>query len=89
MKTNVGSFDRIVRLALGLALLVVGVAGYVGVLSLAWLGIGQALASVVVAVVGAILLVTGTTRFCAIYALLGLSTADRPADAASRPRKSA
>jgi hypothetical protein len=77
MKQNVGSFDRIVRIALGVALLVVGVAGYAGFVSLAWLGIGQALAAVIVAVIGLILLVTAATRTCLIYAALGLSTADQ------------
>lgn len=77
MQQNVGSFDRTVRVVLGGTLLILGVAGYVGLVSLAWLGIGQALASVVVAVLGLVLLATAATRTCLIYSALGISTATR------------
>lgn len=80
MKQNVGSFDRIVRITLGGALVVLGIAGYAGFVSLAWLGFGQALAAVVVAVIGLVLLLTAATRTCLIYAALGLSTADRSSE---------
>ena len=80
MKQNVGSLDRIIRLAIGSAFVVLGIAGYIGFVSLAWIGIGQALASVVVVLLGLILLVTGATRTCLIYAALGISTADRPVE---------
>lgn len=77
MKQTVGNLDRNVRLLVGAVLAVVGVAGYAGVLGLAWLGIGQALAAVVLFVIGAILLVTGATRYCVIYSLFGLDTLGR------------
>lgn len=77
MKQNVGSFDRILRFAIGSAFLVLGIVGYLGLVSLAWIGIGQALASVVVALLGLVLLVTAAMRSCLIYAALGISTADR------------
>lgn len=80
MKPNVGSTDQLVRIVLGAVFLVVGVAGYVGYVSLAWIGIGQALAAVVVAVLGLILLATGASRTCLIYAALGISTNGRSAE---------
>jgi len=80
MKQNVGSMDRTVRIALGALLVLVGVAGYAGVLPLAWIGIGQALAGVVAAVIGLILLATGIGRTCLIYSVLGISTAEQPGE---------
>lgn len=80
MQQNVGSFDRTVRVVLGGSLLILGIAGYVGLVTLAWIGIGQALASVVVAVLGLVLLVTAATRTCLIYSALGISTANRSAE---------
>ena len=74
MKKNVGRTDRIVRLALGAVFAVVGVLGYGGIVGLAFLGIGQALAAVLFVLVGALLLATGATRVCAIYRVLGVDT---------------
>lgn len=74
MKQNVGSLDRTVRLSLGAVLAVVGIVGYVGFVPLAWIGIGQALGSIVVLLLGLILLVTGALRTCPIYMALGLSS---------------
>ncbi|MFB6130334.1 MAG: DUF2892 domain-containing protein [Salinigranum sp.] len=83
MQKNVGGYDRIVRLVLGLLLVVVGVAGYAGLLALAVGPIPQALGSVIAFLVGAILLVTGYTETCLLYLPFGFST--RRADAESAP----
>lgn len=77
MKKNVGRTDRIVRLAIGSLLALVGVLGYAGFVNLAFLGVGQALAAVAVALVGAILLVTGATGVCLIYRVVGTDTRGR------------
>lgn len=74
MKQNVGRTDRKVRLVLGGVLALVGVLGYVGFVNLAFLGIGQALASVVVFLVAVVLLVTGAASTCLLYSLLGVDT---------------
>ena len=74
MEKNVGRTDRMVRFALGGLLALVGVLGYAGFVSLAFLGVGQALAAVVVFLVGVVLLVTGATSTCLIYRVLGVDT---------------
>ena len=77
MEPNVGGVDRTVRLVLGLVLLVLGVAGYAG---LVWVAVGplpQFLTSVLLALLGAVLLVTGLTRQCPINRLLGVDTTRR------------
>jgi uncharacterized membrane protein HdeD (DUF308 family) len=63
---NEGPVDRTVRIVLGVLLLLVGL----------WLlnGLGGAAGGIIVAVIGAILLITGITGFCGIYRLLGIST---------------
>jgi uncharacterized membrane protein HdeD (DUF308 family) len=63
MKINEGRTDRIIRIALGIVMLVLGIA----VLPAGWL-------AWVVNVLGAILLVTGIVGFCPLYALLKLNT---------------
>ena len=81
MKQTVGSLDRNVRFVLGTALVLVGIAGYAGLLGLAWIGIGQALASVILVLVGGVLLITGATRLCIVYSLLGIDSMGRRGDA--------
>ena len=63
---NEGPVDRTVRIVLGVLLLLVGL----------WLlnGLGGAAGGIIVAVIGAILLITGITGFCGLYRLLGIST---------------
>jgi NhaP-type Na+/H+ or K+/H+ antiporter len=68
MKTNVGTLDRTVRIALGLVLLAVGAAALAGVVSLGVIPMALALA------VGAILTFTGVLRTCPIYRLFGFDT---------------
>lgn len=62
---NVGGIDRIVRLALGLALLG---AGYIFV---------AAPLSYVVMLLGLVLLLTGIMRTCLLYNLVGVNTAEK------------
>lgn len=57
-KTNVGSVDRALRIAVGLALIALAATGTVG--AWGWLGI--------------VPLLTGTFRFCPAYLPFGLST---------------
>lgn len=63
MRTNEGGADRLIRGLVGVVLLV-----------LAFVGGLSGGAKTVVAVAGAILLVTGLIGFCPIYAIFGLST---------------
>jgi hypothetical protein len=63
MKRNESTADRIVRVILGLAL------GALIAFKVVTGGV-----ALVVGILGGILLITGLVGFCAIYALLGLST---------------
>ena len=63
MKQNESNVDRIIRGVLGIVLLAV-----------AFLVVPAGTLQIVLAVIGAILLITGLTGFCLIYAILGLST---------------
>jgi hypothetical protein len=74
MEQNVGGLDRLVRLVGGTLLVAAGVAGYAGLLWVAYGPLPQALTSVALFVVGAILLVTGLTRRCVVNSLLGVNT---------------
>ncbi|MBL0077195.1 MAG: DUF2892 domain-containing protein [Rhodocyclaceae bacterium] len=58
MKTNVGSIDRVIRIAVGLALVAGAVSGVIGMWG--WLGV--------------IAIATGVFRFCPAYMPFGLST---------------
>jgi hypothetical protein len=58
MKTNVGTFDRSIRVVLGLALLFLYVTGAIG----AW------------GLIGLIPLATGMLGFCPLYRVLGIRT---------------
>lgn len=77
MERNVGATDRLVRIGLGIVLLVAAGVVAAGVVSL---GGGTAVTvgvPLVLAVVGLVLLVTGYTRTCLAYDLLGTSTLKR------------
>lgn len=63
MNCNVGGADRIVRVLVGIALLVIG---FVVPMSGAW--------QVAAFVVGAVLLVTALVRFCPLNRLVGINT---------------
>ncbi len=64
LPVNVGSVDRIIRLALGIGLVAVALGGSLTgpPFVVAWL-------------VAAIMLVTGAVGFCPLYFVLGISTA--------------
>jgi len=61
MQANVGNFDRLVRIALGIVL----VASFFA-LAAPW--------KYVALVAGLVALATGFTRFCGLYKLLGIDT---------------
>lgn len=61
MKANVGTLDRALRIAAGLLLLGLTLAGVIGVWGL----------------IGLLPLATGLFRFCPAYPLLGISTCGR------------
>ena len=65
MKKNLGKPDRIIRLVAGLVI--------VGLLASNTVAISSTL-GIILAVAGVIFLFTGVVNWCAIYALLGLST---------------
>ena len=58
MKANVGSLDRALRIVAGVVLVVLAATGVIGVWG--WIGI--------------VPILTGTTRFCPAYTLLGMNT---------------
>lgn len=74
MDQNVGGADRSVRLLVGSALLVLGAAGYFGIVTFATGPVPQALASVLVVLLGLVLFATGVARKCPINRLLGVNT---------------
>ncbi len=63
MKVNVGGLDRIVRLAAGLALIVLGV---LGSLASPW--------NIVAIGAGAVFVLTSAISFCPLYAMLGINS---------------
>ncbi|MBI5891461.1 MAG: DUF2892 domain-containing protein [Nitrosomonadales bacterium] len=63
MKLNVGGFDRVGRIVIGVVLLLVGLTAP---LSATW--------QVIVLVVAAIALATGAVRFCPVNYMLGINT---------------
>lgn len=68
MKKNVGGIDRFLRLVVGLLLLAgkfAGVSLFSGTLG------------TVLAVVGAIFVVTGAIGYCPLYSILGISTSGK------------
>ena len=58
MKANVGGFDRILRIVLGLVLIGLAATGTVGL----W------------GYIGVVPVLTGLFRFCPVYPLIGLNT---------------
>ncbi|MHB1531747.1 YgaP family membrane protein [Acidithiobacillus sp.] len=65
MQCNVGGVDRVGRIVIGVALLLVW---FLVPLGLVW--------QVVVLVIAAIALVTGIVRFCPLSAVLGINTCE-------------
>ncbi len=67
MTANVGTFDRILRFVLGVALVIAPFATNIALFQ------GQA-ASIVSVIVGAVLVLTAIARVCPLYSLLGMRT---------------
>jgi hypothetical protein len=63
MVTNEGTTDRVIRVVVGLIL------GY-----LAYRGLGGTVGTWILAIVGAVLFLTGISGFCLVYRLLGIQT---------------
>lgn len=63
MPTNIGGIDRVVRLAIGLALIAFAIP--IGFAPTGWNWIGW---------IGIVPLVTATFGFCPLYTMLGVST---------------
>jgi hypothetical protein len=63
MSVNVGSADRLIRIILGLALLVLAFMSGLGSLGM-----------MICAVIGLVLVVTAAFRFCPLYRLIGVRT---------------
>jgi hypothetical protein len=68
MIQNVGTVDRVIRVAVGLALIAATISGYLG--AWGWIGI--------------VPLATGLLRVCPAYLPFGLSTCSAPRPYASR-----
>ena len=67
MERNVGSADRVLRLILGLALIVLPLLNVPAIWSVAWLAYGSM-------IVGAVLVLTSASGVCPLYSVLGLRT---------------
>ena len=68
MKQNVGGFDRTARLALGVALVLASAAAFAGYWAV------DVVVGLVLFLVGAVLLLTGTTRKCPVNGAAGIDT---------------
>ena len=64
MKANVGSIDKILRIVVGLALILLAAFHYIG-----WWGY-----------IGVVPLLTGLFNFCPAYTLIGLNTKGKSAE---------
>ncbi|WP_296228138.1 YgaP family membrane protein [Ralstonia sp. UBA689] len=62
MQTNVGTVDRVIRIAIGLLLIGLAATGRIGVWG--WIGV--------------VPLITGLVRVCPAYSILGLKTCATP-----------
>ena len=72
MSVNVGTFDRAIRIILGLALIIVPFVG--------GFGIFEGMISKIIAVaIGAVFVLTALAGNCPLYSLLGIRTCNRGA----------
>jgi len=74
MQQNVGDTDRLVRIVVGVALVVIALAGFLEYLSLSIGPISNVIGAAFVAIVGVVLLGTAYTRQCALYQVIGVDT---------------
>ncbi len=74
MQKNVGGTDKTARLVGGSLLLLAGLLGYTGQVTLAFGPFPQALVSIVFAVIGLILIVTVAAQRCYVNKTLGRNT---------------
>ncbi|MFT6088547.1 MAG: hypothetical protein ACJARC_000216 [Sulfitobacter sp.] len=70
MNANLGTIDRVIRIVLGLALIVVPLLNIPVVWTSSILSYGSI-------AVGLVLVATGFFRFCPVYRILGVSTCKR------------
>lgn len=76
MERNVGSTDRLTRIVLGVVALAVAIALFAGIGGISGT-VGTVVGPVVLAVIGAVLVVTGYTQACPAYQLIGIRTLGR------------
>ena len=70
MSANVGSFDRFLRLALGIALILAAFFGGFGIFA------GMT-AKIIAVAIGAVLVMTGLAGSCPLYRLFGIRTCSK------------
>ncbi|MBS3787664.1 DUF2892 domain-containing protein [Candidatus Bipolaricaulota bacterium] len=68
MENNVGKWDSKIRSRLGMILILLGILQFVGLVKFGLV------TGIILLVVGIILVLTGTTRKCFIYSLVGVDT---------------
>jgi|GEM_PF-1275884 len=76
MEQNVGSTDRLARIVIGIAVLAVAIALFAGIGGVSGT-IGTVVGPVVLAIVGAVLVVTGYLQTCPAYRVIGFETLGR------------
>lgn len=76
MDQNVGSADKLVRIVLGIGLLAVAIALFAGIGGVSGT-VGTVVGPVVLALIGAILVVTGYLQTCPAYKVIGFRTLGR------------
>jgi hypothetical protein len=79
MEKNVGGYDRLARFVVGPILVLVGLAAFGGLLTLAAGTLGLVLAAVAL-LVGLVLVTTAVTQKCPLNSVLGLNTYRSEAD---------
>ncbi|MFW6017820.1 MAG: YgaP family membrane protein [Halapricum sp.] len=76
MDQNVGSADRLVRIVAGIALLTVAIALFAGIGGVS-ATVGTVVGPLALALIGAVLVVTGYLQTCPAYQVIGFRTLGR------------
>lgn len=76
MDQNVGSADRLVRIVAGIALLAVAIALFAGIGGVS-ATVGTVVGPLALALIGAVLVVTGYLQTCPAYQVIGFRTLGR------------